>query len=53
MTPARDLSRTSIPCADGFDRKRSIGLWTAATTGRVVLVAPPAEVALLTGPSTP
>jgi hypothetical protein len=39
---------TQIPCTDGFDRARSVGLWTAPSRGRVVLVAPPAETVLLT-----
>lgn len=47
-TPSRDQHKTKLPCTDGFDRLRSLGLWTAPTTGRVVLVAPPAETALLT-----
>lgn len=36
-----------IPCTDGFHRKRAVGLWTAPSTEQVVLVAPPAEAALL------
>lgn len=47
-TTRRSLTQTQIPCTDGMDRRRSVGLWTAPTTGRVVLVAPPAETALLT-----
>lgn len=37
-----------IPCTDGFDRERSMGVWLASGKGRVILVAPPAEAALLT-----
>ncbi|WP_091371843.1 hypothetical protein [Actinokineospora alba] len=49
MTMANlDQHKTKLPCTDGFDRLRSVGLWTAPTSGRVVLVAPPAETALLT-----
>ncbi|MGQ0840544.1 MAG: hypothetical protein ACT4N7_18480, partial [Actinokineospora sp.] len=40
--------KSRIPCTDGFDRERSVGLWAAPTSGRVVLVAPPAETALFT-----
>ena len=40
--------KTRITCADAFNRERSISLWTAPRSGRIVLVAPPAEVALLT-----
>jgi hypothetical protein len=39
--------RAHVPCTDGFNRQRAVGLWTAPTPGRVVLVAPPAEAALL------
>lgn len=39
--------KTRVPCTDGFNRKRSVGLWTAPSSQRVVLVAPPAEAALL------
>ncbi|TDP94031.1 hypothetical protein EV186_106425 [Labedaea rhizosphaerae] len=42
-----DAHKTHIPCTDGFHRKRSVGVWTAPTTGQLVLVAPPAEAALL------
>lgn len=37
-----------VPCTDGFDRVRSVGVWTAPMRDRIVLVAPPAETALLT-----
>ncbi|WP_436501650.1 hypothetical protein [Actinokineospora sp. HUAS TT18] len=40
--------KNRIVCIDGFRRPRGIGLWTAPTSGHVVLVAPPAEAALLT-----
>lgn len=40
-------SKTRVSCTDGFNRNRSVGLWTAPSSERVVLVAPPAEVALL------
>ncbi|MGX7829289.1 hypothetical protein ACTG9Q_29805 [Actinokineospora sp. 24-640] len=43
-----DPLKSHITCTDGFRRVRSIGLWTAPTSGKVVLVAPPAEAALLT-----
>jgi hypothetical protein len=41
-------SQTHIACTDSFNRERSVGIWTSPTRGRVVLVAPPAETALLT-----
>lgn len=41
-------NKTRIPCTDGFRRQRSIGVWTAPTNEQLVLVAPPAETALLT-----
>lgn len=41
-----DQHKVHIRCSDGFGRERSIGLWVAS--GQVVLVAPPAEAALLT-----
>lgn len=43
-----DPLKSHVTCTDGFYRARSIGLWTAPTSGCVVLVAPPAEAALLT-----
>ena len=42
------LPTTRVACTDGFDRVRSVGVWSAPTRGKVVLVAPPAETALLT-----
>jgi hypothetical protein len=39
-----------ISCTDGFRRQRSVGVWTAPTAEQVVLVAPPAEAALLSPP---
>lgn len=46
--PVPDNHKTRVPCSDGFRRRRGIGLWTTPSSGHVVLVAPPAEVALLT-----
>jgi hypothetical protein len=46
--PVTNPHKTRVPCRDGFARSRHIGLWTAPTSGYVVLVAPPAEAALLT-----
>lgn len=43
-----DPHKSTIPCTDGFRRARSVGLWTAPTSSQLVLVAPPAEAALLT-----
>ncbi|WP_157368314.1 hypothetical protein [Alloactinosynnema sp. L-07] len=40
--------KTRVPCRDGFRRVRHVGLWTAPTSGFVVLVAAPAEALLLT-----
>jgi len=37
-----------IPCTDGFDRERGLRLWLTDGKARIVLVAPPAETALLT-----
>lgn len=49
MTLAQNTpTKTRISCTDGFQRQRSVGLWTAPAAGQVVLVAPPAEAALLT-----
>jgi hypothetical protein len=48
MLPATSTTSACIPCTDSFNRVRSVGLWPAPTGGKVVLVAPPAEVALLT-----
>lgn len=44
---ANDPQKANVPCTDGFRRQRSVGVWTAPTTKQVVLVAPPAEAALL------
>lgn len=46
--PASNPHKTRVPCRDGFQRQRHVGLWTAPTSGFVVLVAPAAEAALLT-----
>lgn len=40
--------QTVVPCTDGFRRQRSVGVWTAPATKQLVLIAPPAEAALLT-----
>lgn len=45
--PLGSTARTHIACTDNFNRVRSVGLWISPN-GRVVLVAPPAETALLT-----
>jgi hypothetical protein len=45
---ATNVATTRIPCIDGFGRMRSVGVWAAPMRGKVVLVAPPAETALLT-----
>lgn len=42
------VSPTRIACTDAFTRERTVGLWTSPVSGCVVLVAPPAEAALLT-----
>lgn len=46
-TTSHDATR-HVPCTDGFGRVRSVEIWTAPTRGKVVLVAPPCETALLT-----
>ncbi|WP_436495567.1 hypothetical protein [Actinokineospora sp. HUAS TT18] len=43
-----DPHKRRITYRDGFNRERGIGLWTAPTKGHVVMLAPPAEAALLT-----
>lgn len=43
-----DPHKVHLACSDGIGRERSIGLWAVPTSGRLVLVAPPAEAALLT-----
>jgi hypothetical protein len=45
---AVELATDHVPCTDAFDRARSVGVWAAPIGGKVVLVAPPAETALLT-----
>lgn len=45
---ATEVARDRVPCTDAFDRARSVGVWAAPLPGKVVLVAPPAETALLT-----
>ncbi|GAA2801970.1 hypothetical protein [Saccharopolyspora taberi] len=38
--------RRKVDCVDGFERPRTVSTYLGA--GRIVLLAPPAEVALLT-----
>jgi len=47
-TATQKRQRTHIRCTDNFERERSVGVWVAPNAARVVLVAPPGEVALLT-----
>lgn len=44
-SPSRPLVR--IPCADACNRRRTVRLGTEPSTGRIALVTPPGESAVL------
>jgi hypothetical protein len=43
----RNKSLTRIPCADVFGRRRTIGLNSRSSSGRIALVTPAGESAVL------
>jgi hypothetical protein len=43
----RTTSLTRIPCADACNRRRTVGLNPEPSTGRIALVTPPGESAVL------
>lgn len=44
---SRIKSLTRIPCADACNRRRTVGVSPESSTGRVALVAPPGESAVM------